>query len=143
MEQETINILIPVIGTVFVLIGGFVTWYLNERSKRIYEEYKRKEEKYSELIRSLRGFYVDSFSKELRTEFLNQLNPCWMYCSDEVIRKAYNFLSMVHTDQKRSDEEREKAVGELILAIREDLISRKPLKKTILKPEDFKHLKAT
>jgi len=143
MEQETINILIPVIGAVLAFIGGFVTWYLNERSKRIYEEYKRKEEKYSELIRSLRGFYVDSFSKELRTEFLDQLNLCWMYCPDEVIHKAYNFLSMVHAGQKRSDEEKEKAVGELILAIREDLIRRKPLKKTILNPKDFKHLKAT
>jgi len=84
MEQETLNVLIPVIGGVLALIGGFVTWYLNERSKRVYEEYKRKEEKYSELIRSLRGFYVSSSSKELKTEFLNQLNLCWMYCPDEV-----------------------------------------------------------
>ena len=143
MEQETLNVLIPIIGGVLALIGGFVTWYLNERSKRVYEEYKRKEEKYSELIRSLRGFYVDSSSKELTTEFLNQLNLCWMYCPDEVIHKAYNFLFMVHTDQKHSDEDREKAVGEFILAIRKDLISRKPLRKTNLKPEDFKHLRAT
>jgi hypothetical protein len=143
MEQGTVNIIITVIGGIIVFISGLVTWYLNQRNKRIYEEYTRKEEKYSGLIRSLRGFYVDSLNKELRTEFLNQLNLCWMYCPDEVIHKAYNFLSTVHTDQKRSDEEKEKAVGELIVAIREDLISRKPLKKTRLKPEDFKHLKAT
>ena len=143
MEQETLNVLIPVIGGVLALIGGFVTWYLNERSKRVYEEYKRKEEKYSELIRSLRGFYVDSSSKELKTEFLNQLNLCWMYCPDEVIYKAYNFLFMVHTDQKHLDEEKEKAVGKFMLAIRKDLISRKPLRKTNFKPEDFKHLRAT
>jgi len=143
MEQGTINMLIPVIGAVIAFVSGLVTWYLNERSKRIYEEYKRKEEKYSGLIRSLRGFYVDSFNKELRTEFLNQLNLCWMYCPDEVIRKAYNFLLLVHTDQKHSDEEKEKAVGELMLAIRKDLISRKPLGKTNFKPEDFGHLKAT
>lgn len=143
MQQETLNVLIPVIGGVLVLIGGFLTWYLNERSKRVYEEYKRKEEKYSALIRSLRGFYVDSSSKELKTEFLNQLNLCWMYCPDEVIHKAYNFLFMVHTVQKHSDEEKEKAVGEFMLAIRKDLISRKPLTKTNFKPEDFKHLRAT
>jgi Pyruvate/2-oxoacid:ferredoxin oxidoreductase delta subunit len=135
--------LTPVIGAVIVFVSGLVTWYLNERSKRIYEEYKRKEEKYSALIRSLRGFYVDSFNKELRTEFLNQLNLCWMYCPDEVIHKAYNFLLMVHTDQKHSDEEKEKAVGELMFVIRKDLISRKPLEKTNLKPEDFRHLRAT
>ncbi len=143
MEQTTINILIPVIGVILTLIGGFVTWYLNEQSKRIYEEYKRKEERYSELIRSLRGFYVDSFSKELTEQFLNQLNLCWMYCPDEVVRKAYKFLLMVHTDKKYPDDEKEKAVGEFILTIRKDLINRKPLRKTELKPEDFKHLKAT
>jgi hypothetical protein len=114
-----------------------------ERSKRIYEEYKRKEERYSELIRSLRGFYVDSFSKELRDQFLNQLNLCWMYCPDEVVHKAYKFLLMVHTDKKFSDYEKERAVGELIFAIRKDLINRKLLRKTELKPEDFKHLRAT
>ena len=146
MEQGTVNILIiliPVIGAVIAFVSGLVTWYLNERSKRIYEEYKRKEEKYSGLIRSLRGFYVDSLNKELRTEFLNQLNLCWMYCPDDVIHKAYNFLLTVHTDQKYSDEEKEKAVGELMLAIRKDLINRKTLRKTNLRAEDFKHLKAT
>ena len=133
MGQTTVNILIPVIGVVLTLIGGFVTWYLNERSKRIYEEYKRKEERYSELIRSLRGFYVDSFSKESRDEFLNQLNLCWMYCPDEVIRRAYRFLSMVHTGKEHSDDEKEKAVGEFILAIRKDLINRRPLRGHSLK----------
>ena len=144
MEQATVNILIPVIAGILALIGGFVTWCLNERSKRIYEEYKRKEERYSELIRSLRGFYVDSFSKELKDEFLNQLNLCWMYCPDEVIHKAYTFLLMVHTSKKYSDDEKEKTVGEFILAIRKDLYnSRKLLRKTKLEPEDFKHLRAT
>lgn len=143
MEQATINILIPVVGVIFTLIGGFVTWYLNERSKRIFEEYRRKEERYSELIKSLRGFYVDSFSKELRNQFVNQLNLCWMYCPDEVIHNAYKFLFMVHTDKKCSDDDKEKAVGEFMLAIRKDLINRKPLRKTKLNPEDFKHLRAT
>jgi len=143
MELATVNILIPVIGALIVFASGLTTWHLNERSKRIYEEYKRKEDKYSGLIRSLRGFYVNSLDKELRTEFLAQLNLCWMYCPDEVINKAYNFLLLVHTEQKHSDEEKEKAVGELMLAIRRDLLSRKPLRKTGLKPEDFKHLRAT
>jgi len=145
MEQETLNVLIVLIP-VITLGVGFLTWCLNERSKRIYEEYKRKEEKYSKLIRSLRGFYVSLSDKELekklRTEFLNQLNLCWMYCPDEVIYKAYNFLFTVRADQKHSDEEREKAIGEFILAIRKDLISRKPLRKTNLWPKDFKHLRA-
>ena len=94
------------------------------------------------MIRSLRGFYVDSLSKELRDEFLNQLNLCWMYCPDEVIHRAYRFLSMVHTDKEHSDDEKEKAAGEFILAIRKDLVDRRPLRETKLKPEDFRHLRA-
>jgi hypothetical protein len=143
MEQETVNILIPVIVAAIAVIPGLVTWRLNERSKRIYEEYKRKEERYSGLIRSLRGFYTDSFSKEVRNEFLNQLNLCWMYCPDEVIHKAYDFLLTVHTDQEHSDRQKEEAVGELMLAIRKDIINRKTLGKTTLRPDDFRHLKAT
>jgi len=131
------------ISLIGAIIISLMTWYLNERSKRIYEEYKRKEEKYSKLIRSLKGFYISSLDKELRDEFLNQLNLCWMYCPDEVIIKAYNFLSTVHTDKKFTDKEREEALGEFMLAIRKDLIKRKPLKKTTLRSEDFKHLKAT
>ena len=141
MEQAKVNILIPIIGTILTLIVGFITWYENERSKRIYEEYKRKEEKYSKLIRSLRGFYIDLISKEKKEEFLNQLNLCWMYCPDEVIRKAYKFLLTVHTVNKYLDDEKEKAVGKFILAIRKDLINRKLMRKTELEPEDFKHLR--
>lgn len=143
MEQATINILIPVIGVIFTVTGGFVTWYLNERSKRIYEEYKRKEDRYSELIRSLKGFSVPPDTK-LTREFLDQVYLCWMYCPDEVIGKANKFLLMTHEDtgNKYSNEEREKAVGELILCIRKDLIDRKPLRKTKLKPEDYKYLRA-
>lgn len=131
------------ISLIGAIIISLMTWYLNERSKRIYEEYKRKERKYSKLISSLKGFYISSFNKELRDEFLNQLNLCWMYCPDEVIIKAYNFLSTVDTNNKSTNKEREKALGEFILSIRKDLIKRKPLKKTNLKPEDFKNLKAT
>ena len=138
-----LNVLIPMIVAVIAFASALVTWCLNEKSKRSYEEYKRREDKYSGLIRSLRGFYVSSENTELKTEFLNQLNLCWMYCPDEVIRKAYNFLNMVHTGQKHSDHEKQRAVGELMLAIRKDLINRKPLRETSFRPEDFRHLKAT
>lgn len=143
MAQSTIDTLIQVGGVVIGLIAGFITLFLNERSKRSEEEYKRKEERYVELINALRGFYVDSQNKELKESFLRQLNLCWLYCPDDVIQKAYRFLSAVHTGQKPSDGEKERAVGELILAIRNDLLNRKPVRRTNLKPEDFKHLRAT
>jgi hypothetical protein len=110
MKQSTIDALISVGGVVLTLLGGIVTWALNERSKRIHEEYKWKEERYSGLIRSFRGFYVNLLSKELREGFLKQLNLCWMYCPDNVIRKAYGFLLTVHTGAESSSADKEASI---------------------------------
>ena len=66
-----------------------------------------------------------------------------MYCPDEVIYKAYGFIDSVHTDKQSSDEEKERALGELILAIRKDLIGNKVLSKTALTPGDFRVLTST
>lgn len=148
MDQNILNVpfsLISVIITILIgLFGAILTWYLNERSKRSFEEYKRKEERYTELIKSLKGFYSTDFdeNKKLRDEFINQVNLCWLYCPDDVILKAYNFLEKVHKGKKYSQKQKEKALGEFILAIRNDLINMKKIKETKLDPEDFRHLKA-
>jgi hypothetical protein len=143
MAQSTIDALIQVGGVVFALIAGFITLFINERSKRGEQEYRGKEERYVELVNALQGFYVDTFDKEKRENFLRQLNLSWLYCPDEVIQTAYKFLVMVHTDQKQPESEREKALGEFMLAIRKDLLNRKPVRQTSLRPDDFKHLRAT
>ena len=107
---------------------------------RVDIQYVRKEDQYKQLVRCLRGFYVETLNKELRAEFLDQLNICWLYCPDDVIKKAYAFLDTVHTGQKKNDSIKENAVGELILSIRKDLLSRKLVKETSLLPKDFRHL---
>ncbi len=129
--------------TLLTILAGFITWGLNERGKRLTEEFQRKEEKYKELIRCLRGFYVGSDDRDLKSEFINQLNLCWMYCPDEVIQKAYQFLGTVHTSPSLTNMTKENAVGELILVIRQDLIGRKRFKKTELTSSDFQHLNVT
>ena len=122
---------------------AIAAWYFNERSKRIQQEYERKEESYKELLRTLRGFYVAGHDTQLKSEFLHQVNLCWLYAPDEVIKKAYNFLSLVHTGVTATNDKKELAVGELVTEIRKDLISRNIVSKSKLKPEDFKHLVAT
>ena len=129
------------------LIGAVIAWFANERRKRMWEEYKRKEDRYQELITSLKGFYLSSWtpeeSKTHKNHFIDQLNLCWMYCPDDVIKKVYAFIDTVHTGQKSTDEAKERALGELILSIRKDLIGRKILSNTSLKPEDFRNLTST
>lgn len=143
-EINQIN-LIPFITPLIAILGSVIIWALNEKGKRKQEIYKFKEQRYEALILSLKGFYSNSADKEKRDSFLTQLNLCWMYCPDSVIHKAYEFIQMVHTEKDRtySDSEKENALGELILAIRYDLISNKSLSKTSLKPRDFKPLSST
>jgi hypothetical protein len=127
---------------VIPLLGAVLAWFLNEWRKRLWEQYVRKEDQYKQLVRCLRGFYADTGNKELRAEFLDQLNICWLYCPDDVIKKAYAFLDTVHTDQKQNDSIKENAVGEFVISVREDLLSRKLVAKTKLLSKDFRHLAA-
>lgn len=136
------NVLIAGIGALITFLGGILLWFLNEKSKRTHEEYKRKEERYTLLLKSLEGFCAESFNEEKINDFLSQLQLCWLYCPDDVIQKAYNFLLTVHSDRVTSDAEKEKAVGELVLAIRKDLLKKKPVKRTNLVSEDFRLFKA-
>jgi len=123
------------------LSGAVIAWYVNEWRKRLADQYERKEANYKDLIRALRGFYVGaSNAAELKLEFLNQLNISWLYCPAEVIQRGYAFLDTVHTQQLHSDEQKELALGAFVAAIREDMLSRKLVRKSKLSAKDFKHL---
>lgn len=123
--SDTLKLSVPIIGAV-------VAWAVNEFSKRKWEEYIRKEANYRTLLLTLKGFYVDTANREQKDAFLDQLKLCWLYCPDEVIRKAYAFLATVHTDTSTTHVEKERALGELVVAVRKDLLSRKTVKGTSL-----------
>ena len=132
LSIDFLKFFIPVVGTV-------LAWFWNERRKRSADDYIRKEKKYEALVESLRGFYVATASRELKRRFLDELNKCWLYCPDEIIEKGYAFLATVHTDKVQPDEVKERALGELVVAIRKDLLSRRPVRRTALKSSHFKH----
>ena len=138
---EFLKIFIP-------LIVAVVAWVLNERSKRALEEYQRKESNYKELLLSLKGFYESveqGERKELKNKFIDQLNLCWLYSPDDVIFAGYNFIQAVHTDAGKhpTDEQKQNALGNFILAIRKDLLSRRITRTTELKSKDFMLLTST
>ena len=126
------------------LLGAVIAWFINEWRKRVWEQYQRKEECYKELLHCLTGFYVNAQNAtELKAAFLDQLNRCWLYCPDDVIKKGYSFLNCVHTSNISSDEIKEKTMGDFVASIRKDLLSRKLARTTKLTGKDFKHLKVT
>lgn len=127
---------------VFPLLIAIFVWHLNQNSQRQWEQYKRKEESYKELVRNLRGFYVDFEDRELKQKFIEQVNLCWLYAPDDVIERAYDFLNSVYSGSGVTQEHHKIAVGELMVTIRKDMLSGKIVQKTDLTSADFKHLKA-
>jgi len=124
------------------LIGAVIAWFVNEWRKRLADQYVRKETNYRELLRALYGFYEGfAGANDLKQEFLKQLSTSWLYCPDDVIKKGYAFLETVHARERRSDQEKEFAFGAFVLAIRQDLLSRRLVSKTALTPSDYKHYK--
>jgi hypothetical protein len=124
-------------------LAAVAAWYFNERSKLQWEQFKRKEENYKELLRCLKGFYTTTADQALEDQFLHQVNLCWLYAPDPVIHAAYAFLATVHTGAKTTDAEKELVCGRLVQAIRSDLLSRKIVTSSRLEAQDFKHLIAT
>ena len=137
---DVLKIMIPVALAVIV-------WLLNEYSKRQWERYKRKEDRYVRLLESIKGFYVnakETNAREEKEEFLTQLSLCWLYCPDAVIQKANNFLEHVSTGVKKSDFEKEQALRGFVLEVRKDLMKGWLWwRKTKLTEEDFHILSST
>jgi len=139
---------VPIVTAIVAAVGGYFVREFDKRKEREIEEYRRKEERYVNLIKCLRGFTVGAQDTKLKEMFLQELNLAWLYCPDDVIKKAYYLLELGHTDRSLderlpTDEEKEKAVGDLFLALRKDLFSRKLVKETALKATDFKLYGAT
>ncbi len=141
MTWEQVIVFVPVVGVVVSIIGSVIVWRLNEGSKRRHEDYKRREERYSRLLSNLSGFYKGMESKELKQQFLNELNLCWLYCSDDVVTEAYAFIETVKGGQKEPDSEKSRlAFGQFLLTIRKDLLERKVVTDTKLTADVFQVL---
>lgn len=122
------------------LAGAVVAWFLNERRRRSWEEYLRKEERYRELLRTLVGFYDHSASPEPRRQFLEEYKRCWLYCSDDVIRAANYAMKVMVEGTTVPMEQRRLRISEFVLAIRRDLLRRTLTRDTNLKAEDYVHI---
>ena len=140
--------LVPII--VVVLTGTIAAsgWLFNEHVARQEKERLRKEERYKSLLASIKGFYQgaeNSLAAYLKNEFIKQLELCWLYCPDTVIKKGYAFLEAVQTGDQYTNTEKERALGEFVAAIRKDLRGKRFWwgDKTRLNWADFRILTST
>ena len=128
------------IASIVAAIVAIFTFYQTEQNKLRWEQYKRKEVRYIALIKSTKGFLTSSNDKTLKEKFLEELNLCWLYAPDDVIKKGYNFLETVHVGAREPSEVKKLAMGEFISEIRNDMLSDKIIETTSLSGNDFKIL---
>lgn len=122
------------------LVGAVIAWFLNERRRRAWEEYLRKEERYRELLRTLTGFYSHAADSDIRRQFLEEYKRCWLYCSDEVIRAANSAMEVMVEGTTVPMEARLERIGKFVLAIRRDLLRRNLTSHTELHTADYVHI---
>ena len=122
------------------LVGAVLAWFLNERRRRAWEEYLRKEERYRELLRTLTGFYSFAADTDVRRQFLEEYKRCWLYCNDEVIFAANLAMEGMVAGTSLPNDERLERIGKLVIAIRRDLLRRTLTQKTAPTPKDYVHI---
>lgn len=117
-------------------IGGFVSYYFTSKSKKLEAIIRFREEKYSNLLILLQGFVGNTVSDETKKKFFEEQYKSWVYCSDEVVLAINNLVQLV-IDSKGKDpnpEDGRKAIGDIVLAMRKDLLG-----KTDLTFKDFRY----
>lgn len=90
------SILGKIAPALLIILPIVVGWMLTEWGKIREERRNKKTERFENLILSLKGFYENTESTDLKQEFINQFYLSWLYCSDDFIKKVNEFLKSVN-----------------------------------------------
>jgi hypothetical protein len=107
-----------------VRLGALLTYLFTTRSKREESIARFKEEKYAKLLVKLQGFVGSTTSAQLKKEFFEEQYQSWLYASDDVV-VALNAMVHLVIEGKGSQPDPvagRKAVGNIVLAMRRDLL---------------------
>ncbi len=118
------------------LAGSYLTYYFAIQSKLEEAILKFKEEKYSNLLILLQGFVGSTTAAERKRKFFEEQYKSWLYCSDDVVKAINRMINLVleSRGQQPNPEAGRKVVGEIVLAMRKDLLG-----KTDLDFNDFRY----
>lgn len=117
-------------------LGALLAFLFTSRAKRDESILRFKEEKYAKLLVKLQGFVGATTSAQLKREFFEEQYQSWLYASDEVVEAINNLVCLVIASKgfPPDPEVGHKAVGEIVLAMRRDL-----LKTTTLSHSSFRY----
>ncbi|RZL46035.1 MAG: hypothetical protein EOO93_26430 [Pedobacter sp.] len=135
LEYQSI-LLTSLLALASAVIGGFISYHFTSKSKKLEAIIKFREEKYSNLLILLQGFVGSTTSSEIKKKFFEEQYKSWIYGSDEVVLAINNLVELVLRSQgtEPNPEEGRKAIGNIVLAMRKDLLG-----KTNLSYKDFRY----
>jgi hypothetical protein len=134
--MDTALLITSLLALASAIIGGFVSFYFTSRSKKYEAILKFREEKYSNMLNLLQGFIGNTANYETKKRFFEEQYKSWVYSSDEVVLAINNLIKFV-IDSKGKEPDHDagkKAVGDIVIAMRKDLLG-----KTKLKYIDFRY----
>jgi len=124
--------LIAFVPLLSAAIGASLAYFFSSAQRRDESIVRFKEEKYSRLLVRLQGFVGTTTSGQLKKEFFEEQYQSWLYASDEVV-EALNAMVRLVIESGGSVPDPEagrKAVGNIVLAMRRDLLRKTELEYT-------------
>lgn len=121
METILLSTVSSLVGLAF---GAFLNSYFSSRARRDESVTRFKEEKYAKLLIKLQGFVGVTTSGKLKREFFEEQYQSWLYASDEVV-EALNVMVRLVKEGKGAPPDPEmgrKAIGDIVVAMRKDLL---------------------
>ena len=121
--------LIALVPLASAALGALLAFLFTARAKRDESITRFKEEKYTRLLVKLQGFVGTTASAQLKRDFFEEQYQSWLYASDEVVESINRLIQLVIEGQGKAPDPvaGRKAVGEVVLAMRRDLLKRTKL----------------
>ena len=138
--KEWLIALVPLLSAA---LGAFLAFLFTTRAKRDEAALRFKEEKYAKLLIKLQGFVGSTASMQLKKEFFEEQYQSWLYASDDVVKSINDLIRLV-IDNYGAEPNREmgrKVVGEVVLAMRRDLLRKTDLDYTAFRYTDVHEAK--
>jgi hypothetical protein len=132
------DLFLAIVPLVSAALGAFVTYMFTARAQRDQSIIRFKEEKYTRLLVKLQGFIGVTISGQLKREFFEEQYQSWLYASDDVVRALNAMVQLVIESRGAlpDPEAGRRAVGEIVLAMRRDLLRHSTLDYTAFRYTD-------
>lgn len=124
--KDVLLVLFPIIAGI---ISSYLTYYFTIKSMKSKAILKFKEEKYANLLVLLQGFVGTMALTDTKRKFFEEQYKSWLYCSDDVVKAINDMVELVITSKGSipDPEKGRKAVGDIVIAMRKDLLGKTKL----------------